>query len=124
MKKYTKKQITEAIAYWKKRLNEAKDSSEYESFDSLKKKLDAELAKLSKTDYDDVEYIRDNLEDLGSLRSGIYFGDNIDLPSGKTVWDIVGDFFMGCCDLLTYDVANRSSQFPTFEDNAVCGTLA
>lgn len=121
-KQYTKRQIQEAISYWERRLvAEAKDPSEYESLDGLKKALDAELAGLSKTGRGDVERIKDSLGDLDD-GSGIYFGDAVYLPSGKTVWDVVGGFFMKCCDLLVY--ADRSSEFPAFEDRAVCAPLA
>ena len=80
-KKYTKKQITEAIAYWKKRLNEAKDPSEYESFDSLKKTLDAELAKMastSRSDLEQIKYIYDNYDEDGRFEYDLRDDSNHD----------------------------------------------
>ena len=80
-KKYTKKQITEAIAYWEKQLVvEAKDPSNYESFDNLKKTLDAELTKMASTsrpDLENIKYIYDNYDEDDRFEYDLRDVDNI-----------------------------------------------
>lgn len=109
-KTYTKKQITEAIAYWEKHLAESKDPSKYKSFDSLKKKLDDELAKMAATRYDDIKKIRDiydNADDEDDLFEydlrdveNINFGLRLKLPSGGSLNDKISDFYRDCVFLI------------------------
>jgi len=119
-KQYTKKQICEAIAYWKKRLNEAKDPSSYESFDSLKKKLDAELAEMASTSRPDLErikYVYDNYDEDGRLEYDLRddgnhdFGWGLKLPGGGRLNDKVSSFYDACVSLVQGDEPNTPMEF-------------
>ena len=105
-KQYTKKQITEAIAYWERQLvAEAKDTSSYKSFDDLKKTLDAELAKMantSKPDLEKIKYIYDNYDEDDRFEydfrdvDNISFGLRLKLPDGGRLNDKISDFYRVC----------------------------
>ena len=109
-KTYTKKQIAEAIAYWKKQLvAESKDPSGYKSFDSLKKTLDTELAEMASTsrpDLEQIKYIYDNYDEDGRFEYDFRDCDNHDfglrlkLPSGSRLNDKVSSFYDACVSLV------------------------
>lgn len=125
-KKYTRKQITEAIAYWQKRLvAEAKDPSGYKSFDSLKKTLDAEIAKMASTsrpDLEKIKYIYDNYDEDDRFEYDLRdvdnysFGQRLKLPSGSRLNDKIIDFYSACESL----VQGAEPIIPMeFEDNFI-----
>ena len=116
-KRYTRKQITEAIAYWQKRLNEAEDSAE--SFDSLKKRLDTEFAKFQRLTRNDVEKIKEQCQYADSHRykhsgyADAFFGaygtgsaEEIKLDCKTDFFDFSETFLNLCEDLVSLGDGN------------------
>ena len=108
-KRHSRRHICEAIAYWERQLNEAKDTSSYKSFDSLKKTLDAELAKMASTSRPDLEKIKDiydNYDEDGRFEYDLRdvdnysFGQMLKLPSGSRLNDKVSSFYDACVSLV------------------------